>query len=260
MKLLGEDTVRPNYEDAKRFISQNIKEYCARMIENFCRSLASQDGLEEDDVDECKRSIEYIQEIQILKEHLGADLLLPESLMQNISFEIARSEILNSEDLHSLLVAIHFKNICMLKDSSKELESFYEESCKTFQERFKDLVKSAHKLISDYDFSMLAEIIRKVSKCLSILNNHLNGLVEEKYKEIVQSLLHYLNGFLEKAVSILARTKLGEKDVATFGNYGNTLKLAKETPVLEDRIPTYVEMLRKKNEQFPESVTDLKNT
>ena len=107
MKLLGEDIVRSNYEDAKRFISQNIKEYCGRIIENFCRSLASQDGLEEDDVDGCKRSIEYIQEIQILKEHLGTDLLLPESLMQNISFEIARrSEIMNTEDLHSPLVAI----------------------------------------------------------------------------------------------------------------------------------------------------------
>ncbi|CAF4857658.1 unnamed protein product, partial [Rotaria sp. Silwood1] len=45
---------------------------------------ASPDRLGEDDIREYKAAVEYLQQCQILKEHLGSSLLSPETLMQNI--------------------------------------------------------------------------------------------------------------------------------------------------------------------------------
>ncbi|CAF3045236.1 unnamed protein product [Rotaria sp. Silwood2] len=256
--LLEHSTARDTYEDAIRFVSDSINEYCTGVTKKFNRALVSQDGLGKDDIDEYKSAIEYIQQIQKLTEHLGSNLLSPESLMQNIHSELQRrSQALIEEDLHSPLIGIYFDNLCILKETFKQLESFYNKSCESFRERFEKLQQSAREPIYINDFNKAAEIILKISKCLPILNSHLNGLVEEKYKNIVQLLLQHLNSFSEKADSILARTRLSENDIDVIRDYVKTMRSAKENSALQDRISTYLEMLTKINDKLVEDVKSI---
>ncbi|CAF4020109.1 unnamed protein product [Rotaria sp. Silwood2] len=256
--LLKHSTAGDAYEDAIRFISEGVADYCTGVTKIFNRSLTSQDGLAKEDIDEYKSSIVYIQQIQKLAEYLGSNLVSPESLMQNIHSELQKRHlVVIEEDLYTPLVGIYFNNLCTLKISFKELESFYTKSCKNFEERFKELAQSAHEPIFANEFSLVAEIIRKVSKCLPILNDHLHGLVEEKYKEIVQSLLQHLNRLSEKAEPILARIILSENEVEIVKDCVKILKSAKENHALDDRISTYVEMLTKENDKMADNVKSL---
>ncbi|CAF4476291.1 unnamed protein product, partial [Didymodactylos carnosus] len=146
--LIKESFVEDAYESSIRCISESISESFKEIMRKFNRAFASQDGLGEDDIRDYKAAVEYLQQIQILKEHLGSSLLSPETLMQNIISELhERSRALNEEELYNSLVGIYLNNLRMLNNSFKELEIYYRNSCKEFDERFYLLVQSARELI-----------------------------------------------------------------------------------------------------------------
>jgi energy-coupling factor transporter ATP-binding protein EcfA2 len=138
--LIKESFIRHTYEESVRFVSENISKHCTEIMEKFNRALASQDGLQEKDILDYQKSIKYLHQAQILKEHLGSSLLSPTSMLQNIITElndIRRN--LNEEELHSPLVTIYLDNLCMLKNSFTELEKNYSSTCKKFEKRFHEL-------------------------------------------------------------------------------------------------------------------------
>ena len=88
------------------------------ITEKFNRALASQDGLQQKDILDYQASIKYLEQAQILKEHLESYLLSPAALMQNIITKLNEiSRNLNEEDLNSPLLTIYLDNLCMLKNS-----------------------------------------------------------------------------------------------------------------------------------------------
>ncbi|CAF4542342.1 unnamed protein product, partial [Rotaria sp. Silwood2] len=185
------------------------------------------------------------------------DPLSPESLIQNINSELqSRSKILIEQELHSALIRVYFNNLLLLKNSFVQIESLYSEICQNFRERFEKLIEPANELISTNEFDKIADLILQISKCVPILNKHLQGLIEEKYQYVVQSLLQYLSNFVEKAGTYLIKPRLNENEIDIVKNSVKILGTAKENAALQDRISTYIDMLRKKNER---SVENIKN-
>ncbi|CAF0892484.1 unnamed protein product [Didymodactylos carnosus] len=214
--LIKQSFVRDTYESSIRFISENINEFCTKIKKKFNRTLASQDGLGEDDIRDYKISAEHPQQIQILKEYLGSYLLSPETLLQNIISELhERSRVLTEENLFNPLVGIYLNNLYMLKNSFKELEMFYRNSCKKFENRFDLLVQCARELIPTNDFKQIADIILNISKSSYVLKDHLGEQVEETYHNTVEYLLQHLSNFSENADPLLQKCKLDSQETFT---------------------------------------------
>ncbi|CAF4705784.1 unnamed protein product, partial [Rotaria socialis] len=85
-------------------------------MKKFNRALASQDGLRDEDIREYKSCVEYIEQIQVLRENIGPDLLLPDTLMVNIRSELdKRAQSLHDEELHSVSMRVHLNNFHRLQ-------------------------------------------------------------------------------------------------------------------------------------------------
>lgn len=246
-ELINQSFVRDTYESSIRFISENINEYCTDKMKTFNRALNSQDGLREDDIREYKCSIEYLQQVQMLKEHLESSLLSPETLVQNIISQLG--EIKNTLDekyLHDPFVGIYFNNFISLRKFFPQLDVYYHISCSEFQGRFDTLVESSHKLIPKNNFKEIADSIFNVFKSSQILIDHLGAPIGEAYFDIIETLLKHLNSYCEKADFLLKKNRLNCSDIETLKTYMEILTSAKENSLLKDRTATYNDMLRKK--------------
>ncbi|CAF1002767.1 unnamed protein product [Adineta steineri] len=245
--LTKQSSVRAAYESSKRWISDRINAYYTKIKRKFNGALASQKQLREDDIREYKAAVEYLQQCQILKEHLESSLLSPETLMQNIISKLhERSRALNEKDLYNPSVGIYLNNLRMLGNSFRELEIYYHNSCKEFYNRFCLLEQSARELILTNNFKQIAEIILGIYKSSHALKDHLDEKVEETYYNIVKSLLQYLNSFSERPDSILQKTRLTNDDIETLRSYIEILRSAKNCSQLQDCIFTYINTLQTK--------------
>ncbi|CAF1296710.1 unnamed protein product [Rotaria sordida] len=228
-------------------------------MRKFNRALASQDGLKDEDIREYKTAHDYIQQIENLRKHLGSKLVSTDILIENVRSELEkRSFILKEQDLYSSSIGIHLDNFHLLKNFFKQLESYYIKTCKDFTERFEStLIQSVPELISTNEFKQVAEKLLIISKCLPVLNHHLNGKVEENYHNIIKLILQYLNSFSEKANSILTKITLSNTDIEILENYMILLRTAKETSSLQDEISKYIEIMKIKNDISIETIKDL---
>jgi hypothetical protein len=143
----------------------------------------------------------------------------------------------------------------MLKNSFTELEENYSSTCKKFEKRFHELVQTTRELIPNNNFKEIAEILLNIFQSARLLKNHLHGQVQEVYSDIVKYLLRYLNSFSEKAEPLLARVRLSNEEVETIKNYMEILRSAKENAALQERVSSYLEMLKKKVEVSDEHYT-----
>jgi hypothetical protein len=116
-----------------------------------------------------------------------------------------RSHALLTEDLRNPLVKVFLDNLCLLKNSFKELESNYSESCKNFSESFERQVQFARKSILANEWKHTAEIILVISESSQVLKSHLHGQTEQKYRETVKLLLQHLSSFADKARSSIGQ-------------------------------------------------------
>ncbi|CAF1149858.1 unnamed protein product [Adineta steineri] len=257
--LLDVSIVRDSYEDAIRTVKETLTNFCTEITKKFNRSLASRDGLKEEDINEYKSSTEYIKNSQKLNKHFAEDQLSPESLIQNISSEIQnRNEFLIEEHLSSSLIGIYLNNVLLLKNSFQQIEPLYKEICQNYQERFEKLIGSTDELIKTNDFNKIADFILQISKCIPTLGKHLNNLVEDKYNSVIQLLLQYLSSFLEKSQSVLAKPRLNESEINTVKNAVLVLGSAKGNVALQDSISTYIQIMNKKTENI-KSVNEIYN-
>ncbi|CAF1002734.1 unnamed protein product [Adineta steineri] len=242
--VLKESLVKDAYENSIRFISENLNEYCMEVKKRFNRALTTQDSLREDDIRDYKTAIESLQEMQTLKEHLQSDLLSPDTLIQNIISELnERDRILNEEELYSSLTVTYLNNLSLLRNSFRETENCYSNSCRVFEKRFDSLVQSAHEFISSNDFKNIAKTLLNVSKCLNVLKDHLGEKVEDAYHDIVKSFLRYLSSFSQKLDSLLHRLRFKNENIDIIKKYMDIIRSAKDCSSLQDRISTYNDML-----------------
>jgi energy-coupling factor transporter ATP-binding protein EcfA2/uncharacterized protein YukE len=247
--LIKENFIGDAYQESICFITENVSEYCTKVMREFNRALISQDGLKEDDIRDYKASVEYLQHIQILKEHLESLTISPAMLIANISSTLQEISLpLMKEDLHSPSVEIFLNNLYLLKNSFKELEMNYTKICEKFKNRFEELVQSARDPILANDFNQIAEIILNISKSLHILKKHFDGQIEEMYQDTVKLFLQRLNTFSEEIDSLLPNINLQKDHLDIIKNNFELLKSAKENAALQDRISTYMNMLKTKNE------------
>ncbi|CAF4051597.1 unnamed protein product [Adineta steineri] len=249
--LLDVSLVRDSYEDAIRSVKETLTIFCIDMTKKFNRSLASQDGLKEEDINEYKYSIEYFKNSQKLIKHFKEDQLSPESLIQNMNSEIQnRHKLLIEEQLSSSLVGIYLNNVLLLKNSFQQIEPLYKKICQNSQERFAKLIGSTNELIKTNEFDKIADSILQISRCIPTLNQHLNNLVEDKYKYVVESLLQYLSSFLEKSQLILAKPRLDDNEIDIIKNAATVLGSAKGSATLQDSISTYIQIMNKETENI----------
>ncbi|CAF2865390.1 unnamed protein product [Rotaria sp. Silwood2] len=257
--LIKENSVRDAYEDSIQFLSENIEQYCTDMMRKFNRTVASQDGLTDEDIREYKTAHDYIQQIQSLREHLGSKLVSAEILIENILSEFEkRNFMLKEQALYSSSIGIYLNNFHLLQNSFKQLESHYIKTCKDFADRFEStLIQSVPELISTNEFKQIAERIFVISKCSPVLNHHLNGKVEENYHDIIKLILQHLNSFSEKVNSLLIKITLSNSDIEILQNYMILLKTAKETSSLQDQISKYIEIMKLKDNISIQTIKDL---
>lgn len=268
--LTKQSSIQNAYDNSIRNISENISSYCEDRKGKFNRALASKDGLRDEDVHEYKSAIEYLQDVQILKKHLGSSLVSPEMLIQNIISQIkGRMTMLEDENeaLCNPLVGIYLNNLSMLMKYFTILEQHYRRSCSVLKERFDKLVQSAYDLIPKNSFKELAQVLLGVSKSSHILKNHLDEQTEHMYYELIEKLLKHLNSYCEKTDSLLQKLRLDSDDIELLKGYMTILTSASENSLLQDRISPFAEVLRQRmassnqyrlNRQFSEEFfTDL---
>ncbi|CAF1149819.1 unnamed protein product [Adineta steineri] len=249
--LLDVSIVRDSYEDAIRTVKETLTNFCTEITKKFNRSLASQDGLKEEDINEYKYAIEYFKNSQKLNKHFEEDQLSPESLIQNMINEIQkRNELLIEEQLSSFLIGIHLNNLLVLKNSFQQIKPLYKKICQNFQERLEKLIEPANELIKTNELDKIADFILQISKCIPTLGKHLNNLVEDKYKYVVESLLQYLSSFQEKSQLVLAKPSLNESEINIVKNAVSVLGLAKGNAVLQDSISTYIQIMNKETKNI----------
>ncbi|CAM4988502.1 unnamed protein product, partial [Rotaria socialis] len=191
--LLEQSSIRDAYAELVRFVSNTINEHCSEVMKKFNRALASQDGLRDEDIREYKSCVEYIEQIQVLRENIGPDLLLPDTLMVNIRSELdKRAQSLHDEELHSVSMRVHLNNFHRLQGLSTELVPCYTKACEDFICRVKMLVKEAPKLIIANEIGLVNEMLNTVSECSFFSDSLLNAKVKKIPGDIVQLLLRHL--------------------------------------------------------------------
>ncbi|CAF2074733.1 unnamed protein product, partial [Rotaria magnacalcarata] len=244
--LLEQSSIRDAYAELVRFVSNTINEHCSEVMKKFNRALASQDGLRDEDIREYKSCVEYIEQIQVLRENVGSDLLLPDTLMVNIRSELdKRAQSLHDEELHSVSMRIYLENLGSLKNSFDEFGALHQRCCRDFENRLEKLAQSVHEPINANEFSKVAEIILLISKCSTGLNNNFHGLVEQQYRKTVSAVLEYLSNVSEKINHMVDSIRLSESDVKMIKTCMNILRAARDNVSLQDRIETYRKMFQK---------------
>ncbi|CAF4260276.1 unnamed protein product, partial [Rotaria magnacalcarata] len=227
-------------------------------MKKFNRALASQDGLRDEDIREYKSCVEYIEQIQVLRENIGPDLLLPDTLMVNIRSELdKRAQSLHDEELHSVSMRVHLNNFHRLQGLSTELVPCYTKACEDFICRVKMLVKEAPKLIIANEIGLVNEMLNTVSECSFFSDSLLNAKVKKIPGDIVQLLLRHLNSFIKNIDSILCKYSASSSDIEMLKKYMNTLRLAIRMPDLNNHVSAYGKLERKQSNVSVEDITDL---
>ncbi|CAM4842824.1 unnamed protein product, partial [Rotaria magnacalcarata] len=256
--LLEQSSIRDAYAELVRFVSNTINEHCSEVMKKFNRALASQDGLRDEDIREYKSCVEYIEQIQVLRENIGPDLLLPDTLMVNIRSELdKRAQSLHDEELHSVSMRVHLNNFHRLQGLSTELVPCYTKACEDFICRVKMLVKEAPKLIIANEIGLVNEMLNTVSECSFFSDSLLNAKVKKIPGDIVQLLLRHLNSFIKNIDSILCKYSASSSDIEMLKKYMNTLRLAIRMPDLNNHVSAYGKLERKQSNVSVEDITDL---
>ncbi|CAF1144227.1 unnamed protein product [Adineta ricciae] len=244
--LIDLNTIRDSYEDAIRSVKETLTNFCSERTKTFHRSLVSQDGMKDEDIQEYKYSIEFIQKCQKLQKHFDEEIFSSELFVQNMINEIQeRKKVLLEEQLSSHLIGIFFNNVFLLKNSFEQIQPLYKQICEYFQQEFQKLTNTTDELIRANQFDQIANVILQITKCLPTLNKHLNGLVEKKYRQTIQLLVESLKNILEKCQLVLAKPRLSENELEFVKNSVVTLGSVKRNAALQDRLSTYNEMFKK---------------
>ncbi|CAF1639796.1 unnamed protein product [Rotaria sp. Silwood1] len=246
--LLKQNFIEDSYNDSIRSVNEKINEYSEEIIKDFNRCLISHDGFKEEDILKYKYFHNYIQQIQKLKDYLGSNLISDNIFIENIISQLEKNNFIRTEqDLYNPFIRIYLNNIQMLQNSFKELQSYYTKICEKLDECFLKFLEPISEIILNNKFEEIAKIIDMISKYSSIFNDHLNGKVEEKYKNIIEYLFEHLNSFSIKIDPFLSKIRLEDSDIKIIENYINILRSAKETSILEDQILKYVEKMKNQN-------------
>ena len=233
--LTKEHAVRDAYERSVEAVSDDIEKYCRKTIEHFNRYFISQDGLKDEDVREYQLAHDYLEQVQIFKEHLGSKIVSLDLFIESILSTLEKQNLaLREIALDNPAIGIFLDNFRRLRNPMKELRSPYEQTCQEVMERFQStLVESVPQLIQSNDFEQLGQRLSTISKCLPMLNSHSNGRVEEIYRDIVRRILDHLNSFSDEANTVVSKMELNDKDVEILQNYIASLKSAKKDLSLE---------------------------
>lgn len=248
--LVKESFIGHAYEESTRSTSESISDYCMDTMEKFDRALSSRDGLQEKDVSNYEFIRKYVQEAQILKKHLQTSLLSPEALIQNIIIKLnSMKQDLEQESITHPLLTIYLDNCLMLKSSFPELEEYYQDTCKMFAERFRDLAQKTRNVIVENDFKQVAENLVEMYRSANAMKNHLHGRISETYSDVIRHLLKHLDSFSVQAETILMKLRLKHEEVELIRISFQILRSAKENSVLKERVLAYIE-LSTSNEQI----------
>lgn len=262
LKVLN-DFVQDTYADSIQSLSKDIEQYYTAVMEKFNRYFVSQDGLRDEDIQEYRIAHEYIQQIQTLRIHLGSKLVSVDIFIENILSELGKRNVaLRDENLYSPSIGMFLDNLHRLQSSIKELEPYYKKTCEDFSKRFElTLVEPIPILISSNEFKQVADIMSIVSKCVPILNHHIDGKVEENYRSIINSVLQHLNSFSEEAKSVLSKFTLNQNDIEILEKYINLMKSVKNdisVETLKDLNQVYEEFISKIITYFDEIILRIK--
>ncbi|CAF0846527.1 unnamed protein product [Adineta steineri] len=241
--LLKQDEIQEVYDKCKSLVRDRIHEYCNELLRNFTRIINSQDRLKKDDIQDYKTAAEYVQQTEVVKEHLGLSLSSSIQLKQNIDSQLkARRIVLQDEELHSPLIGIYLENFFLLKNSFKEFEQDYYIVCQEYEKRFEELVKYGQESILTNDFKSIAEILLKISKAAENLKTHMHESSVEKCNNIIKSFLRHLNQYCDQANVTLAKFQISFNDIKILQGTIEVLRSAKETYTLRELISKYLAM------------------
>lgn len=244
--LIKESIVQDAYEKSVLSVSENIDHYCEDVTKKIHFAFESQYGLKEEDVQEYKMAVDYIEKLgKSLSEHLESRVPKPERLIHNIERELKQKRcVLEKTDLQNHLIGLHLHNLYILKKAFPELNLIYNADCKYFEEQFSILIKSVNENIENNEFDKVAEHMLALSKSSCVLKCYLGEQLEDKYHSVIVLFLKHVYSYVEKSEPLLQKIRLNDDDVQKLKNHLDILRSAKETPTLQECLSIYMETLK----------------
>ena len=245
--LIEKDFLKQSYCDAVNFIIENLQNFSEEIKAKFNRAFHSQDGLKDEDIQEYKKAFDYIRDSQIFVDHLDSQLINPFIFIQNIIIEIQKiKEKLEDQPISNPLFGVYLDNLLAISSPLVQFQATYTKECEEFEKIINSLFQTIKELIKLNNFEEFAEKVIVLYNCLNVYKSHkFSENIEEKYILSIESLLAHLREFFNDPV--FDKPKISKSDVSTLNKNIEFLKSAKESPVIQDRILLYSNLLKNKN-------------
>ena len=145
--LIEKDFLKEAYTDAINLISETLQNCVKETKAKFNKALHSQDGLQQEDIQEYNNAIDYIKSSQIFIDHLDVQLFSPNLFLQNISIELEKMKKINEEkSISDPLIKLFFNNVYSLSFLFPELID-YKKECEKFVVRIKKFCENIEKIV-----------------------------------------------------------------------------------------------------------------
>ena len=145
--LIEKDFLKEAYTGAINLISETLQNCVKETKTKFNKALHSQDGLQQEDIQEYNNAIDYIKSSQIFIDHLDVQLFSPNLFLQNISIELEKMKKINEEkSISDPLIKLFFNNVYSLSFLFPELID-YKKECEKFVVRINKFCENIEKIV-----------------------------------------------------------------------------------------------------------------
>ena len=246
--LIEKDFLKEAYTDAINLISETLQNCVKETKAKFNKALHSQDGLQQEDIQEYNNAIDYIKSSQIFIDHLDVQLFSPNLFLQNISIELEKiktslNQSSSQEYLFNSLSGVYLDNILVISPFLPEFQILYKSECKEIADRVELLFQEIQESINKYALIEFSEKVLVLFVSINVFKKHsFSEKIKQSYIASFEALLRNLSEFSNSP--IFSNQKITAKEIPKLEDYLNKLKAAKESPVLQDRIATYTQFIK----------------
>ena len=246
--LIEKDFLKEAYTGAINLISETLQNCVKETKTKFNKALHSQDGLQQEDIQEYNNAIDYIKSSQIFIDHLDVQLFSPNLFLQNISIELQKiktslNQSSSQEYLFNSLSGVYLDNFLVISRFLPEFQILYKSECKEIADRVELLFQEIQESINKYALIEFSEKVLVLFVSINVFKNHsFSEKIKQSYIASFEALLRNLSEFSNSP--IFSNQKITAKEIPKLEDYLNKLKAAKESPVLQDRIATYTQFIK----------------
>ena len=240
--LIEKDFLKEAYTVAINLISETLQNCVKETKTKFNKALHSQDGLQQEDIQEYNNAIDYIKSSQIFIDHLDVQLFSPNLFLQNISIELEKMKKINEEkSISDPLIKLFFNNVYSLSFLFPELID-YKKECEKFVVRINKFCENIEKIVVYNKLSEFSDKMVILHDCLTHLKGHQIYIeIRQKYTDNIKLILSHFSQYSKN--SIFDKENFEKEDLQTLKQYLKLFREVKETSSLQSHISLYLKLL-----------------